>query len=72
MIMKKKVTIEIEKREEATKISRPIPHEKLRHKNEKRLKGRLVPNRLIFFTNILLIEIMTANPPRLPRKESRR
>src|SRR5436189_3878198 len=38
---KKKVTKEIKKRGKATKISCPIPHEKLRHRSERRrLKGR--------------------------------
>ena len=34
---KKKVTNEIKKRGEATKISWPIPHEKLRHKSKRQL-----------------------------------
>src|SRR5256885_4516056 len=51
------------KRGEATKISWPIPHEKLRHRNERRqLKGRFSFRSFDFFTNILLIEIMIANP----------
>src|SRR6059058_4217584 len=59
---KKKVTKEIKKRE-ATKISCPIPHEKLRHRSERRrLKGRFSFRSVDFFTNILLIEIMIANP----------
>src|SRR5204862_589691 len=59
---KKKVTKEIKKREEATKISCPIPHEKLRHRSERRrLKGRFSFRSVDFFTNILLIEIMIAN-----------
>src|SRR5256714_3035423 len=59
---KKKVTKEIKKRGEATKISCPIPHEKLRHKSERRLlKGRFSFRSVDFFTNILLIEIMIAN-----------
>src|SRR2546421_7032901 len=60
---KKKVTKEIKKRGEATKISCPIPHEKLRHKSKRRrLKGRFSFRSVDFFTNILLIEIMIANP----------
>src|SRR2546423_13733286 len=60
---KKKVTKEIKKRGEATKISYPIPHEKLRHRSERRwLKGRFSFRSVNFFTNILLIEIMIANP----------
>src|SRR3989337_2675276 len=72
MIMKKKVTNRIEKRGEVTEIGSPIQPKKLRRRNEKRLKGRFSSKSVDFFTNILLIEIMTANPPRLPRKESRR
>src|SRR5438270_12196012 len=50
------------KRGEATKISCPIPHEKLRHRSERRrLKGRFSFKSVDFFTNILLIEIMIAN-----------
>ena len=60
MIMKKKVTIiipigaifiekEIEKKGEATEISRPIPHEKLRRRNEKRLKGIFSSRSVDFF-----------------------
>ena len=59
---KKKVTKEIKKRGEATKISWPIPHEKLRHRSKRRrLKGRFSFRSVDFFTNILLIEIMIAN-----------
>src|SRR4051794_24041627 len=59
---KKKVTKEIKKKGEATKISCPIPHEKLRHRSERRrLKGRFSFGSVDFFTNILLIEIMIAN-----------
>src|SRR5881227_4021912 len=59
---KKKVTKEIKKRGEVTKISWPIPHEKLRHRSERRrLKGRFSFRSVDFFTNILLIEIMIAN-----------
>lgn len=59
---KKKVTKEIKKRGEATKISCPIPHEKLRRRSERRrLKGRFSFRSVDFFTNILLIEIMIAN-----------
>src|SRR2546430_5866356 len=59
---KKKVTKEIKKRGEATKISWPIPHEKLCHRSERRrLKGRFSFRSIGFFTNILLIEIMIAN-----------
>src|SRR5215208_6782831 len=59
---KKKVTKEIKKRGEATKISCPIPHVKLRHRSERRrLKGRFSFRSVDFFTNILLIEIMIAN-----------
>jgi hypothetical protein len=68
---KKKVTNGIKRRGEATEIGPPIPPKKLRRKNEKRLKGRFSSKSVDFFTNILLIEIMTANPLRLPRKESR-
>src|SRR3954453_16842953 len=50
------------KRGEATKISCPIPHEKLRRRSERRrLKGRFSFRSVDFFTNILLIEIMIAN-----------
>jgi hypothetical protein len=60
MIMKKKVTTiipigaifaekEIEKKGEATAISRPIPHEKLRRRNEKRLKGIFSSKSVDFF-----------------------
>src|SRR2546423_311958 len=60
---KKKVTKEIKKRGEATKISWPIPHKKLRHRSERRrLKSRFSFRSVDFFTNILLIEIMIANP----------
>lgn len=72
IIMKKKVTNRIEKREEVTEIGSPIQPKKLRRRNEKRPKGRFSSKSVDFFTNILLIEIMTANPLRLPRKESRR
>src|SRR5205823_4118679 len=59
---KKKVTKETKKRGEATKISCPIPHEKLRHRSERRrLKGKFSFRSVDFFTNILLIEIMIAN-----------
>src|SRR5881275_1617133 len=59
---KKKVTKETKKRGEATKISCPIPHEKLRRRSERRwLKGRFSFRSVDFFTNILLIEIMIAN-----------
>src|SRR5947208_15972981 len=59
---KKKVTKETKKRGEATKISCPIPHEKLRCRSEsQRLKGRFSFGSVDFFTNILLIEIMIAN-----------
>ena len=62
MKKKKKVMKEIKKRGEATKISWPIPHEKLRHRNERRrLKSRFSFRSVDFFTNILLIEIMIAN-----------
>src|ERR1041385_4216227 len=55
----------IKKRRKTTKIS-PIPHEKLRRRNERRLhKGRFSFRSVDFFTNILLIEIMIANPNRL-------
>src|SRR5881227_149977 len=55
---KKKVTEETKKRGEATKISCPIPHEKLRRRSERwRLKGRFSFRSVDFFTNILLIEI---------------
>src|SRR5207244_1759458 len=59
---KKKVTKEIKKRGEATKISCPIPHEKLQRRSERRpLKGRFNFRSVDFFINILLIEIMIAN-----------
>jgi hypothetical protein len=67
------VTKEIKKRGEA-KISWPIPHEKLRRRNERRrLKGRFSFRSVDFFTNILLIEIMIANPNQLRvlRKEQK-
>src|SRR5688572_834558 len=51
-MMKKKVTKEIKKRGEATEISWPIPHKKLRRRNEKRLKGRFSSKSVDFFTNI--------------------
>jgi hypothetical protein len=44
-------------------------HKKLRRRNERRLKGRFSFRSVDFFTNILLIEIMIANPLRVPRKE---
>ena len=48
---KKKVTKEIKKRGEATKISCPIPHEKLRRRSERRrLKGRFSFRSVDFFT----------------------
>ena len=54
---------EIKKRRKTTKISCPILHEKLRCRNERRrLKGRFSFGSVDFFTNILLIEIMIANP----------
>src|SRR2546425_270621 len=63
LMKKKKVMKEVKKRGEATKISCPIPHEKLRHRSERRqLKGRFSFRSVDFFTNILLIEIMIANP----------
>ena len=74
MKKKKKVTKEIKKRGEATKISWPIPHEKLRRRNERRrLKGKFSFRSVDFFTNILLIEIMIANPNQLRvlRKEQK-
>src|ERR1041384_8102786 len=61
------------KRRKTTKIS-PIPHEKLRRRNERRLlKGRFSFRSVDFFTNILLIEIMIANTTRLRilRKEQK-
>ncbi|MFL6507567.1 MAG: hypothetical protein ACJ704_06480 [Nitrososphaeraceae archaeon] len=59
---KKKVTKETKKRGEATKISWPIPHEKLRHRSKRwQLKGKFSFRSVDFFTNILLIEIMIAN-----------
>src|SRR5947199_7849871 len=59
---KKKVTKEIKKRGEATKISWPISHEKLRHRSERRrLKDRFSFRSVDFLLNILLIEIMIAN-----------
>src|SRR5256885_3714237 len=62
LMKKKKVTKEIKKRGEVTKISWPIPHEKLRHRSERRwLKDRFSFKSVDFFTNILLIEIMIAN-----------
>ena len=65
---------EIKKRRKTTKISWPILHEKLRRRNERRrLKGRFSFGSVDFFTNILLIEIMIANPNRLRvlRKEQK-
>src|SRR6185437_2601253 len=65
---------EIKKRRKTTKISWPILHEKLRRRNERRwLKGRFSFRSVDFFTNILLIEIMIANPNRLRvlRKEQK-
>jgi hypothetical protein len=62
----KKKKKEIKKRRKTTKISCPILHEKLRCRNERRrLKGRFSFGSVDFFTNILLIEIMIANPNRL-------
>ena len=62
----KKKKKEIKKRRKTTKISCPILHEKLRRRNERRrLKGRFSFGSVDFFTNILLIEIMIANPNRL-------
>src|ERR1051325_8112516 len=61
------------KKKKGTKIS-PIPHEKLRCRNERRLlKGRFSFRSVDFFTNILLIEIMIVNPNRLRilRKEQK-
>src|SRR5947207_3085985 len=59
---KKKAMKEVQKRGEATKISCPIPHKKLRHRSERRrLKGRFSFRSVDFFTNILLIKIMIAN-----------
>src|ERR1043166_5775175 len=61
------------KRRKTTKISL-IPHEKLRRRNERRLfKGRFSFRSVDFFTNILLIKIMIANPNRLRilRKEQK-
>ena len=47
----------------SNKISCPIPHEKLRRRSKRRrLKGRFSFRSVDFFTNILLIEIMIANP----------
>src|ERR1043166_2186287 len=62
------------KERKTTKISWPILHEKLRCRNERRrLKGRFSFGSVDFFTNILLIEIMIANPNRLRvlRKEQK-
>ena len=70
----KKKKKEIKKRRKTTKISWPILHEKLRCRNERRrLKGRFSFGSVDFFTNILLIEIMIANPNRLRvlRKEQK-
>ena len=70
----KKKKKEIKKRRKTTKISCPILHEKLRRRNERRrLKGRFSFGSVDFFTNILLIEIMIANPNRLRvlRKEQK-
>ena len=70
MMMMKKVTEEVKKRGEATEINWPIHHKKLRRRNERRrLKGRFSFKSVDFFTNILLIEIMIANPLRVLRKE---
>ena len=69
---KKKVTKEIKKRGEATKISCPIPHEKLRRRSERRrLKGRFSFRSVDFFTNILLIEIMIANQNQWKEQKNR-
>src|SRR5881227_2812168 len=58
----RQVISETKKRGEATKISCPIPHEKLRRRSERRrLKSRFSFRSVDFFTNILLIEIMIAN-----------
>ena len=66
---------EINKKEKKiTKISWPIPHEKLCRRNERRrLKGRFSFKSVDFFTNILLIKIMIANPNQLRvlRKEQK-
>jgi len=70
----KKKKKEIKKRRKTTKISWPILYEKLRRRNERRrLKGRFSFGSVDFFTNILLIEIMIANPNRLRvlRKEQK-
>ena len=70
----KKKKKEIKKRRKTTKISWPILHEKLRRRNKRRrLKGRFSFGSVDFFTNILLIEIMIANPNRLRvlRKEQK-
>ena len=72
IMMKKKVTKEIKKRGEATEISWPIPHKKLRRRNEKRLKGRFSSKSVDFFTNIFTNRNNDSQSPRLPRKESRR
>ena len=69
MMMKKKVMEEVKKKGEATEINWQIQHKKLRRRNERRLKGRFSFRSVDFFTNILLIEIMIANPLRVPRKE---
>ena len=70
MMMMKKVTEEVKRRGEATEINWQIQHKKLRRRNERRrLKGRFSFRSVDFFTNILLIEIMIANPLRVPRKE---
>src|SRR5256885_7484350 len=51
---KKKVTKEIKKRGKATKISCPIPHEKLRHRSERRrLKGRFSFRSVNFFISFV-------------------
>src|SRR5256885_13727087 len=56
---KKKVTKEIKKRGEATKISWPIPHEKLRHRSERRrLKSRFSFRTIDFFAIIISISKM--------------
>jgi hypothetical protein len=61
---------EVKKRGEATEINWQIQHKKLRRRNERRrLKGSFSFRSVDFFTNILLIEIMIANPLRVPRKE---
>ena len=73
-LMMRKATKEIEKKGEATETSWLILHAKLHRRKERlHLKGRFSFRSVDFFTNILLIEIMIANPNQLRvlRKEQK-